>query len=264
MPGAEQNGLQFININNVLPFNSAPEKRNSRIEAIETNRACPQIWTQNVSDDEFNGDVAATPTAPAPPPEHEEHDSHLDYHGPHTVEMVQRIAHWLRDIQSHGVPPQKLLKHLRPEVNDDEDATWWEEDLVRVFLPYYDIEAKDIKEVEGRVNPKNGDPMGRCTVRLTNGDEITGSFRPEKTLSGNASAMGSNMEAHGLISVSGFHRDGVLHGQGRALLRPRSLWPSIDRQISLEGIFNDSYLEGPVRGEYKVTTTAWGCPQTKL
>ena len=81
---------------------------------------------------------------------------------------------------------------------------------------------------------------------------------------GNATAMGSNMEAHGLLSVSGFHRDGVLHGQGRALLRPRSLWPSIDRQISLEGIFNDSYLEGPVRGEYKVTTTAWGCPQTKL
>ena len=100
--------------------------------------------------------------------------------------MVQRIAHWLRDIQTRGFPPQKLLKHLRPEVNDDEDATWWEEDLVRVFLPYYDIEAKDIKEVEGRVNPKNGDPMGRCTVRLTNGDEITGSFRPEKTLSGNA------------------------------------------------------------------------------
>merc|ERR1712008_513607 len=124
MPGAEQNGLQFININNVLPFNSAPEKRNSRIEAIETNRACPQIWTQNVSDDEFNGDVAAAPTAPAPLPEHEEQDSHLlDYHGPQTVEMVQRIAHWLRDIQTRGVPPQNLLKHLRPEANDDEDAT---------------------------------------------------------------------------------------------------------------------------------------------
>ena len=83
MPGdGEQNGLQFININNVLPFNSAPEKRNSRIEAIETNRACPQIWTQNVSDDEFNaGDVVAPNTAPAPTTEHEEHDSHLDYHG---------------------------------------------------------------------------------------------------------------------------------------------------------------------------------------
>ena len=127
---------------------------------------------------------------------------------------------------------------------------------MRVFLPYYDIERKDIQEVDGRVNPKNGDPMGRCTVRLTNGDEITGSFRPERTLSGMVMATGSNMEAHGLVSISGFHRDGVLHGQGKALLGARSLWPSIDRQVTLEGIFNDSYLEGPVRGAYsKVTDT---------
>ena len=55
MPGAEQNSLQQF-INNVLPINSAPGKRNSSIEAIEINRACPQIWTQNVSDDEFNAD----------------------------------------------------------------------------------------------------------------------------------------------------------------------------------------------------------------
>ena len=94
--------------------------------------------------------------------------------------------------------------------------------------------------------------MGRCTLKLQNGDEITGSFRPERTLSGNATAQGPNMEAHGLSVVSGFHQDGILHGKGRALLRARSLWPSIDRQISLEGIFNDSYLEGPVRGAYKV------------
>ena len=53
MPGAEQNSLnqKFKN----LPINSAPGKLQ-----LETTRACPQIWTQNVSDqDDFNEDSTA-------------------------------------------------------------------------------------------------------------------------------------------------------------------------------------------------------------
>ena len=241
MPGAEQNSLHQI-INNVLPINAAPGK-----DAITQTRPYPQIWTENVKDDEFNEDT----TDPSIPESEEQHHD-LEYHGPQNAEMVSGIAKWLHDIQVHGFPPQVLLNHLRPEVDLEEEGHNWDKDKVRVFLPYYDLEPDDIKEVEGRVNPKNNEPMGRCTLKLHNGDEITGSFRPERTLSGNATAQGPNMEAHGLSVVSGFHQDGILHGKGRALLRARSLWPSIDRQISLEGIFNDSYLEGPVRGAYKV------------
>ena len=241
MPGAEQNSLhQFIN--NVLPINTAPGK-----DAITQTRPYPQIWTENVKDDEFNEE-----TTDSSIPESEEQHHDQEYHGPQDAEMVSGIAKWLHDMQVHGFPPQVLLKYLRPEVDLEEEGHNWDKDKVRVFLPYYDLEPEDIKEVEGRVNPKNGEPMGRCTLKLHNGDEITGSFRPERTLSGNATAQGPNMEAHGLSVVSGFHQDGILHGKGRALLRARSLWPSIDRQISLEGIFNDSYLEGPVRGAYKV------------
>ena len=184
-------------------------------------------------------------------PEDEDLEHQAPYESQHESDMVKRTAKWLHDIQTHGFSYRIWSKHLRPEINTEEDDDiWWDKNVVRVFLPYYDIERKDIQEVDGRVNPKNGDPMGRCTVRLTNGDEITGSFRPERTLSGMVMATGSNMEAHGLVSISGFHRDGVLHGQGKALLGARSLWPSIDRQVTLEGIFNDSYLEGPVRGAY--------------
>merc|ERR1712050_729064 len=87
--------------------------------------------------------------------------------------MVSGMAKWLHDMQVHGFPPQVLLKHLRPEVDLEEEGHNWDKDKVRVFLPYYDLEPDDIKEVEGRVNPKNGEPIGRCTLKLHNGDEIT-------------------------------------------------------------------------------------------
>ena len=79
------------------------------------------------------------------------------------------------------------------------------------------------------------------------------------------------MEKHGLSSIRGYYRDGILMGEGRAILSggkpmvadrigstvdlsvnsPPSLpypYPYFKGQIALEGIFNDGYLEGPVRG----------------
>lgn len=63
-----------------------------------------------------------------------------------------------------------------------------------------------------------------------------------------ASLEGTNMEKYGLLSVRGFHKNGVLHGQGRAVIAPHAIWSHIKCDIILEGIFNDGYLEGPVRG----------------
>ena len=52
---------------------------------------------------------------------------------------------------------------------DEEDDTWFERGLVRVFDPYYDIDSGDISSVEGRVDPKSGLPVGKCTVVLQGG-----------------------------------------------------------------------------------------------
>ena len=164
--------------------------------------------------------------------------------------MVKNVAGWLYEIQSHGFHPEVLQKSLRTEISEEEDDLWWEEGLVRVFSPYYDISAEEVLEVtDGRTNAK-GDPIGRCSITLSNGDELCGAFRAERTLHGVASLSGSNMEKYGLLNVRGFHRQGVLHGQGSALLAPKALWSHIDCPIHLEGIFNDGCLEGPVRGKF--------------
>ena len=79
---------------------------------------------------------------------------------------------------------------------------------------------------------------------LKNGDEIDGTFHKERILQGMASVSGSNMEKHGLLSIKGFHKQGILHGQGRAVIAAFALWSHIKCAITLEGIFNDGYLEG--------------------
>ena len=63
-----------------------------------------------------------------------------------------------------------------------------------------------------------------------------------------ATIEGKNMDKHGLSSIRGFHKSGILHGQGRAVIAPNALWSHIKCEIILEGIFNNGYLEGPVRG----------------
>ncbi len=256
MPGSEQpptlnNKLLHKIIHGALPYNeghqdcsSVRETLHSGKRQLETNRACPQIWTQNVTDPSEAPEEAVVVSRTA--------EDLVDAH--HNNEMVQRIADWLYQVQCHGFPPAVMQKYLRPEVTEDEeDDTWWQEGLTRVFLPYYDIDKEDIdKVIEGRLNC-HGEPVGRCTVLLVNGDELTGTFRAQRTLAGMASATGSNMEKHGLLFVRGFHRNGVLHGQGSATLAPNALWRDIGREVWLDGIFNDSYMEGPVRGEILIS-----------
>lgn len=129
MPGSEQtqsqsNVLLHRIISNVLPINPlAPGKRH-----LEINRACPQIWVQNVSDNEEVINNELQTEAPAKPDEPLVHQQ--------KAELVLKIAQWLNAIQTHGFSPGILQKYLNPEVNEDEeDDTWWQPDLVRVFLP---------------------------------------------------------------------------------------------------------------------------------
>lgn len=135
MPGSAdlqtltQNNAALLHkiINNELPTNQSdhhPAIRAAGKRQLETRRACPQIWVQNVSDedleqkDDENEDLSS-PT----------------YHVEHS-EMVQTIARWLYSVQNHGFSAPTLQKYLRPEINeDDEDDTWWDESVVRVFLP---------------------------------------------------------------------------------------------------------------------------------
>ena len=161
-----------------------------------------------------------------------------------------RFCYRIYDVQTNGFSPMTTAKYLNESIDceTEEDDTSWESDLVRVFLPYYDLGKDDIDQVvNGRV-AASGEPLGKCTVRLTNGDEVTGSFRPNFCLSGIAGAAGSNMERHGLLSVRGFHCQGLLHGRGRAVLTSKAIWSSVNLPVTLEGIFNESYMEGPVRG----------------
>ena len=49
--------------------------------------------------------------------------------------------------------------------------------------------------------------------------------------------------------IRGFYRDSVLVGRGVAILAPGAMWDCCHAEtIQLEGVFNDGYLEGPVRG----------------
>ena len=89
---------------------------------------------------------------------------------------------------------------------------------------------------------------GYCQILLKNGDLLDGKFLKDRLLQGMATIEGKNMDKHGLSSIRGFHKSGILHGQGRAVIAPNALWSHIKCEVILEGIFNDGYLEGPVRG----------------
>ena len=49
---------------------------------------------------------------------------------------------------------------------EGEDDTWFEGGLARVFDPYYDLEAADVRSVDGRTDNRSGLPVGKCTVVL--------------------------------------------------------------------------------------------------
>jgi hypothetical protein len=87
------------------------------------------------------------------------------------------ISSWLSRVQSYGFPADVLQGYMKDEISYECDETWWDKNLVRIFDPYYDIASEDIETVmEGKTNPA-GDPVGQCTLKLTNGDEVYGNFR---------------------------------------------------------------------------------------
>ena len=87
------------------------------------------------------------------------------------------ISSWLSRVQSHGFPADVLQTYISDEVCYEDDETWWDPSVVRIFDPYYDICTEDIDKVtEGNTNA-SGTPVGQCTIQLTNGDEVYGNFR---------------------------------------------------------------------------------------
>ena len=72
-----------------------------------------------------------------------------------------------------------------------------------------------------------------------------GSFR-QGIRQGRGAIEGSNCFKYGLVGLRGYYKDGILTGEGRAILAPGA-WTGIGR-LTLEGVFSNGYLEGPVRG----------------
>ena len=87
------------------------------------------------------------------------------------------ISSWLSRVQSHGFPADVLQTYINDEMSYEEDETWWDPNVVRIFDPYYDISQEDIESItEGRKNAA-GDPVGQCVLQLSTGDEVYGNFR---------------------------------------------------------------------------------------
>jgi len=259
MPESKQPHENLENIiNGILSLNNDPGIISHGKRQLETKRPYPDIWVNNVAD-----------TAEAGPSAQEEEDtknaatleaSNPEFHNVTTTEeepelaqvvndeISQKIALWLHSIQAHGFSPMVLQKYMAEEINEEDDDTWWDSGVVRVFQPYYDIQSDDVQEVIQGKTDKNGDPIGYCQILLKNGDLLDGKFLKDRLLQGMATIEGKNMDKHGLSSIRGFHKSGILHGQGRAVIAPNALWSHIKCEVILEGIFNDGYLEGPVRG----------------
>ena len=70
-------------------------------------------------------------------------------------------------LESHGFEPALLQQFCNEEIDvEGEDDTWFEGGLARVFDPYYDLEAADVRSVDGRTDNRSGLPVGKCTVVL--------------------------------------------------------------------------------------------------
>jgi len=176
--------------------------------------------------------------------------------------LTLRLASWLSRIQNQGFSAESLRAFIADDHQDDQDdleedeededgrdaASWWQDGLIRVFDPYHDLSSPDLVDsiLEGKTNG-NGDLVGQCTLRLCNGDEVYGTFR-RGVRQGRGSISGDNMFKYGLVCVRGSYRDGVLVGEGRAILAPSETFGLNRGQVTLEGIFNGGFLEGPVRG----------------
>ena len=118
----------------------------------------------------------------------------------------------------------------------------------RIFDPYYDITKDEVDRVtEGKIDPKTGQPTGKATLKLKNGDELMGTFKPGYVRQGRGSVEGETLLKHGILCIRGFYKDSVLTGEGRANVDGGGMWPSVKQRLLFEGVFNDGYLEGPVR-----------------
>ena len=111
-----------------------------------------------------------------------------------------------------------------PQAEDDD--TWWDEGIVRVFDPYYDVSNDEIDTIEGKKSV-NGRPVGQCNVILKNGDAVFGMYR-QGVRQGRGAIEGANCFKHGIVGIRGFYRDGVLNGEGRAILTPGA-WNGVSR-----------------------------------
>ena len=90
---------------------------------------------------------------------------------------VTTISSWLSRVQHYGFPADVLQSYISDEISYEEDETWWDPNVVRVFDPYYDISPEDIESItEGKKNAA-GDPVGQCLIQLSTGDEVYGTFR---------------------------------------------------------------------------------------
>ncbi len=168
-----------------------------------------------------------------------------DFHTP----VARAIEEWLQRIEVRGFQASQVMAFAKGGDDDDnddgeDDDTWFEQDLVRVFDPYYGVLDEDeIAECDS----KSGKPAGRCTVTLKNGDELMGTWC-EGVRNGRGSIEGANLLRHGLVCVRGNYDQGVLTGLGSAVIAEGSMWHLVNQRIHLKGVFNDGYLEGPVRG----------------
>ena len=206
---------------------------NSRENSVESGLAASSS-SRPSSGDDGGQPKHQPPDPPPPPPPH-----------PFRSPTAALVHDWLARVERHGFGPAVLQAFSSDEINtEEEDDTWFERGLVRVFDPYYDLDAEDIRSVEGRVDAKSGLPLGRCTVALRNGDELFATFRGGLR-QGRGSVEGANLAEHGLVALKGFYTDSVLTGRGIAILAPGGM---CDVTVQLEGVFNDGYLEGPVRG----------------
>jgi len=174
--------------------------------------------------------------------------------------LTVRLASWLARIQTQGFSADALRAFIAEDVfyddedDDDEEEEeeeesdiWWDSEVVRVFDPYCDLSMDDVETIlDGKTNASGDILVGPCTVKLHNGDEVYGTFR-KGLRQGRGSISGANMQKYGLCCVRGSYKNGVLNGEGRAVLAPSGLHPHRG-EVTLEGIFNDGFLEGPVRG----------------
>ena len=164
MPGTNQTSSENLShiISDILHLQAAPGKRQ-----LESNKAFPEIWVKHVRDQE---EVPEEGTVADP-----SHESNIVETEPDEEQaaLATFIAQWMYDMQINGFSPTIQVKYLNDEIDcETEDDTSWESDLVRVFLPYYDLNKDDIDQViHGRIGA-SGEPLGKCTVKLTTGDEV--------------------------------------------------------------------------------------------